>query len=168
MHRDHHYALQLRWTGNRGTGTADYNGYGRDHELAAAGKPTLLGSADKTFRGDAARWNPEEMLVAALASCHMLAFLHVAVLNGVVVSAYSDEATGTMQTAADGSGRFTEVVLRPVVTVADGTSADVDALHHEAHRLCFIANSVNFPVRTEATVSYTRLGGGKFRGTADT
>ena len=151
MHRDHHYALALHWTGNRGTGTADYNAYGRDHELTAAGKPTLLGSADKTFRGDAARWNPEEMLVAALASCHMLSFLHVAVLNNIVVTGYTDEATGTMQTGADGSGRFTDVVLRPTVTVRADTAPDLEALHHEAHRLCFIANSVNFPVRTEAT-----------------
>ncbi|WP_278256952.1 OsmC family protein [Nocardioides convexus] len=115
---DHHYALDLVWQGNRGSGTTGYRDYGRDVLLTAAGKPDLAGSADPTFRGDATRWNPEELLLAALAQCHLLSYLHSAVTHGVVVTAYDDSPVGTMAQAGQG-GHFTEVVLRPRVTVAD-------------------------------------------------
>jgi organic hydroperoxide reductase OsmC/OhrA len=148
----HRYELDVRWTGNTGAGTAGYRSYGRDNEVRAAGKPMLLGSADPTFRGDRTRWNPEELLVAALAQCHMLSFLHVAVTAGVVVTGYRDTATGTMTTHPDGSGEFVEVVLHPQVTVAEVAMIEkASGLHERAHELCFIARSVNFPVRHEAT-----------------
>lgn len=141
----------MAWLGNRGTGTSGYRDYGRTSEVTAAGKHPIDASADRTFHGEADRWNPEEFLLAALAECHMLSFLHVAVKHGVVVTAYRDEAGGTMEQQGDG-GRFTSVTLRPVVT----TAAPVDpeefaAMHHEASEVCFIANSVNFPVRHEPT-----------------
>ncbi len=146
----HRYALEVEWTGNRGEGTAGYRSYSRAHVVRAAGKAELAGSADRTFHGDAARWNPEELLLAALSQCHMLSFLHACVNVGVVVTAYSDAATGAMTTEPDGSGRFTRVVLHPRVTLADETQRELaDAQHHEAHRMCFIANSVNFPVLIE-------------------
>lgn len=150
MDVQHRYALEVEWTGDTGSGTATYRGYRRTTLVRAHGKPDLAGSADRTFHGDADRWNPEELLVAALSQCHLLSYLHVCVNHGVVVTGYTDHATGTMATTADGSGQFTEVVLHPAVTLADETQrALADELHHEAHRLCFIANSVNFPVRTE-------------------
>jgi organic hydroperoxide reductase OsmC/OhrA len=149
--RSHTYAARLRWTGNRGQGTRSYQGYGRDHELQVPGKPTLLGSSDPAFRGDRDRYNPEELLVASLSSCHMLWFLHLCAEAGLVVSAYEDQATGTLVEGADGGGRFTEVVLHPQVTLAEGDPDRAEALHHRAHQLCFIANSVNFPVRCQAT-----------------
>ena len=145
----HQYEVTTTWTGNRGRGTADYRGYARDHEITAPGRPPLAGSSDPTFRGDRARWNPEQLLVAALSSCHMLWYLHLCADAGIVVSAYVDDAHGTMQTDADGGGRFTEVVLRPHVTLERGDPAKAIALHGEAHRLCFIASSVSFPVEHE-------------------
>ena len=153
MSHTHHYALTMEWTGNLGTGTDHYRSYRRDHVIRIAGKPELLGSADPTFRGDPARHNPEDMLVAALSACHMMSYLHVCALNGVVVTAYVDHATGTMETSSDGSGRFLEVTLHPNVKVRDETMIPkAIELHHKAHELCFIANSVNFPVRCEGDV----------------
>jgi organic hydroperoxide reductase OsmC/OhrA len=149
--RPHHYALQVLWTGNRGTGTSDYGAYGRDHEIRVPGKAPIAGSSDPAFRGEAARHNPEDMLLAALSSCHMLSYLHLAAVAGVVVTAYLDDATGSMALDA-GRGRFTEVVLHPAVTIAAGDAAKAAALHEEAHHACFIANSVNFPVRCEPRI----------------
>ena len=153
MARTHAYAITTTWTGNRGEGTSSYRAYGRDHDLDAAGRPTLAASSDSAFRGEADRWNPELLLVAALSDCHLLAYLHLGAVNGVVVTGYRDEATGTMEEVG-GGGRFTEVVLRPIVTVADESMIKrANALHHDAHASCFIASSVNFPVRTEPTAT---------------
>ena len=146
--QEHSYRVGVTWTGNRGDGTSTYGSYERAHEVRADGKPTILGSSDPGFRGDPARWNPEELLVAALSQCHLLWYLHLAAESGVVVTEYTDDAVGTMITEPDGSGRFTEVVLRPsvVVTDADVITRATD-LHDRAHQMCFIANSVAFPVR---------------------
>jgi organic hydroperoxide reductase OsmC/OhrA len=150
---EHRYDLTVTWTGNTGQGTSAYRGYRRTHTVTAGGPPELLGSADRTFHGDRERWNPEQLLVASLAQCHMLSYLHVCVDAGVTVTRYVDRATGAMRTEADGSGRFTEVVLRPEVTVADPAMVDAATeAHRRAHELCFIANSVNFPVRHDGVV----------------
>ena len=150
---EHHYALTATWTGNRGTGTSGYRDYARDVTVVVDGKPELLASADKPFRGDPARWNPEDMLLAALAECHLLSYLHACVTSGVVVTAYCDEATGIMQEDGRGGGAFSEVLLRPHVTVADASMIEAaERAHAQANEWCFIANSVNFPVRHEATV----------------
>ncbi|MEP7184989.1 MAG: OsmC family protein [Rhodanobacter sp.] len=150
--QQHHYQVDVAWTGNRGTGTSGYRDYGRDHVIRIVGKPDLAGSSDPTFRGDATRHNPEDMLVAALSSCHMLAYLHLATVAGVVVTAYADAAEGLMETAGN-SGHFIEVVLRPVITIGAGSDqAAAAALHDDAHHACFIANSVNFPVRCEPRI----------------
>lgn len=152
----HAYATTVTWTGNRGTGTSGYRAYDRAHDITADGVPPIAGSADPAFRGDAARWNPEQLLLAALAQCHMLSYLHVCAVAGVVVTAYTDRAEGTMTQTPDGGGHFTEVVLRPHVEIADAALADTAArLHEDAHRVCFIANSVNFPVRHEPVVTAT-------------
>jgi organic hydroperoxide reductase OsmC/OhrA len=148
----HHYRVDVEWTGNHGTGTQTYQGYGREHEIRVAGKPVLAGSSDPAFRGDATRHNPEDMLVAALSTCHMLSYLHVAATAGIVVTAYTDTAEGTMETNAHG-GHFVEVVLRPQVTIsAASDAAKAEAAHEAAHHGCFIANSVNFPVRCEPRI----------------
>jgi organic hydroperoxide reductase OsmC/OhrA len=148
----HKYQVETIWTGNQGNGTRTYQGYGRDHEIRIAGKPVLAGSSDPLFRGDAGKHNPEDMLVTALSTCHMLSYLHQAVLAGVVVTGYVDHAEGTMETDADG-GRFLEVVLRPEVTITAGSDpAKAEAAHEPAHHACFIANSVNFPVRCEPRI----------------
>lgn len=150
VRRTHRYDLTVSWTGNRGSGTSGYRDYGRDHDVSADGRPVIAGSADRVFHGDKARWNPELELVAALSQCHMLSYLHVCVNAGVVVTGYEDEPYGLMAETADGGGHFTEVVLRPRVTVAtDGMTAAALALHAQASAKCFIASSVNFPVRHE-------------------
>lgn len=150
----HTYRATTTWAGNLGEGTRTYRAYSRNHDIEVAGKAPLLCSSDPAFRGDPSRHNPEDLLVASLSGCHMLWFLHLCAEAGVVVTAYRDEATGTMAETADAGGHFTEVVLRPQVTVEGTADAGrLDALHHRAHALCFIASSVNFPVRCEATVT---------------
>jgi organic hydroperoxide reductase OsmC/OhrA len=149
---EHHYAIGLEWLGNRGSGTSDYKSYGRDHVVRAEGKHDISGSSDRVFRGDVDRWNPEEMLIAALSQCHLLSYLHVAAMNGVVVTGYTDAAVGTMEQTADGGGHFTSVTLRPVVTISSGDPELARTLHHEANRECFIASSVNFPVNHEPEI----------------
>ena len=144
---EHHYSLTVQWTGNLGEGTSSYRGYSRDHDVLIPGLPVLPGSADPTFHGDRSRYNPEQLLLAALAQCHMLSFLHVAVRHGVVVTDYRDEATGLMRLNRDGSGQFESVTLHPRVTLADPAHAGLAGqMHHEANQVCFIARSVNFPV----------------------
>ncbi|WP_031519942.1 OsmC family protein [Streptomyces sp. NRRL F-5123] len=153
----HSYRTDLVWTGNLGTGTSNYRAYERGHEVSAPDAPdvpVLLGSSDPAFRGDKSRWNPELLLLAALSQCHMLSYLHVCAVKGVTVTAYADRAEAAMTQTPDGGGHFTEAVLHPAVEVADAASAALAAeLHEQAHRLCFIANSVNFPVRHDASVT---------------
>src|SRR6476659_2001253 len=120
MDHPHHYAITVTWTGNLGTGSSHYRAYARDHQISAEGKRApVLGSADPVFRGDPSRYNPEELLVASLSSCHMLAYLHLCADAGIVVTAYHDAATGTLVEQNDGGGEFTAVMLRPHVTITD-------------------------------------------------
>jgi organic hydroperoxide reductase OsmC/OhrA len=151
MNDVHEYQVTVIWTGNTGTGTSGYKDYSRSFELEAEGKHAIAGSSDPAFRGDEGRWNPEQLLVGALSSCHKLWFLHLAAVSDVVVTAYVDHAEGTMRTAPGAeTGRFELVTLRPVVTITpESDESKLAALHEEAHRRCFIANSVNFPVRCE-------------------
>lgn len=145
----HTYQLDLTWTGNCGTGTSGYRDYTRDVLARGQGRPDLELSADKPFRGDPGRWNPEVLLLAALSECHLLSFLHIAVAHGVTVSAYRDLPVGWLEQEGIG-GRFTRVLLRPHVTVVDAAHVElVPRLHQEAGRACFIASSVNFPVDHE-------------------
>ncbi len=151
--KQHQYEMRLTWTGNAGEGTRTYRGYRRDHTVEVANKPALLLSSDPAFRGDPSRYNPEELLVASLSSCHMLWFLHLCSVANISVVAYADRATGVMEERADGSGAFTNVTLHPAVTIEAGSDPEkARALHHDAHRMCFIANSVTFPVDVEGTV----------------
>ncbi|WP_375501300.1 OsmC family protein [uncultured Jatrophihabitans sp.] len=148
----HHYELGLRWTGNLGQGTTGFRAFTRDHDISAPGLPTLEGSADPAFRGDPSRWNPEQFLVAALAQCHLLTYLWLAVQVGIVVIDYHDSPTGIMLAEPDGSGRFAEVTLRPSVTITQDADLDrAQALHDRVGDYCFIARSINFPLRHEPT-----------------
>lgn len=152
MERLHSYETVVTWTGNRGTGTSGYRNYDRDHEVTADGRQPIAASSDPAFRGDPSRWNPEQLLIASLSQCHMLWYLHLCADAGVVVTGYVDRATGTMAEAGTG-GRFTEVVLRPRVSVASAEMvAPATALHADAHRACYIASSVNFPVRHDPVI----------------
>ena len=155
MPKTHNYHITTEWTGNLGSGTASYRAYSRNHQISAVEKTAPIhGSSDPQFRGDGARYNPEELLVASLSTCHMLWVLHLCADVGIVVTAYEDDATGEMAENADGSGQFTRVVLRPRMTITDGARVeDARALHGKAHHFCFIARSVNFPVEHAAVVS---------------
>ena len=154
MAREHRYTTTVTWTGNTGTGTSSYRAYERSHEIGATGKPPIPASSDPHFRGDAARYNPEELLVASLSSCHMLWYLHLCASAGIVVTRYADAAEGVMAEEGDGGGRFTRVVLRPQIRVQAGADlAQAHVLHHDAHAKCFIANSVNFPIECEPSIT---------------
>lgn len=153
VERQHRYATTVTWTGNSGKGTSGYRDYERSFEIDAAGKATIKCSADPAFRGDATLWNPEDLLVASLTACHKLWYLHLCSAAGVVVTAYEDHAEGVLTEGAGGGGHFTSVVLRPRVTITSSSdAARAMALHAEANALCFIANSVNFPVAHEAQI----------------
>ena len=147
MSKIHQYNTLLRWTGNTRKGTENYRAYERAYTVSINGKPELEGSSDPAFRGDPGRYNPEEMLVAALSACHMLSYLHCCAVAGVIIADYTDSATGTMEESNEGNGRFTEVILKPMVVVKDASMVEkANALHEKAHHYCFIANSCNFPV----------------------
>lgn len=152
--RTHRYPIRLDWYGNRGHGTSGYTQYGRDHCISVPGKPAIAGSSDPAFRGDPARWNPEELFVASVAACHQLWYLHLASDAGIIVTAYHDDAVGVMVEEADGGGRFTVITLRPTVTIAAGHDADLArTLHHRVHALCYIARSIACTVACEATIA---------------
>lgn len=147
MDNEHFYQLTIQWTGNKGSGTSGYGSYERSHLISANDKQVILASSDSAFRGDKSRYNPEELLVASLSSCHMLWYLHLCSEAGVVVTDYMDNATGTMQVKDDGGGHFSEVTLNPIVVVSDKAMINkANELHHQANKLCFIANSCNFPI----------------------
>ncbi|HEY7688710.1 MAG TPA: OsmC family protein [Dongiaceae bacterium] len=153
MAKEHRYAATVEWTGNQGAGTSNHKAYSRAHEIRIAGKPPIPGSSDPSFCGDPSRYNPEDLLVASLSGCHMLWYLHLCSTAGIVVTGYVDAAEGTMIETPDGSGRFTGVVLKPEVTVQRGADlAKARELHAAAHKMCFIANSMNFPVTHEPTI----------------
>ncbi len=150
--KTHSYAVDIDWVGDLGSGTAEYAGYKRDHVIRAKGKADIAGSADPVFRGDKARWNPEEMMLASVAACHKLWYLHLCMDAGIMVTGYRDHAAGEMEMNADGSGQFSGVLLSPVVTIAAGDAELAKQLHGKVGALCFIARSVNFPITHDATI----------------
>jgi organic hydroperoxide reductase OsmC/OhrA len=148
MEKLHHYQTAIQWTGNKGSGTDHYTHYERDYNVIIGSKPILHGSSDPAFRGDEEKYNPEDLLLSALSSCHMLWYLHLCSVEGVVVEEYTDHSTGIMEERKDGSGCFTEVVLNPRVIVSlESMLSKATELHTIANKMCFIANSVNFPVK---------------------
>jgi organic hydroperoxide reductase OsmC/OhrA len=151
--RSHRFEATVRWPADPGQRTTDYRAYSRNHEVTSGSAPTIPGSADAAFHGDSDRWNPEQLLVASLSQCHLLWYLGLCATGDVVVVGYQDHADGVMATTEDGGGHFELVTLRPVVAVADASMTEAATeLHDRAHELCFIANSVNFPVRHQPRV----------------
>ncbi|MCX6217905.1 OsmC family protein [Spirosoma sp.] len=147
MAKQHQYELTITWNGNTGQGTTSYRSYERSHVISAGTKSVIMGSSDPAFRGDKTKYNPEELLVASLSSCHMLSYLHLCAVAGVIVTDYVDNASGIMVETPDGGGHFSEVTLNPIVTLTDQSMVDkANELHEQANRVCFIANSCNFPV----------------------
>ena len=153
MSKEHLYTLAMNWTGNTGQGTEKYNTYERSYTLNASGKSDICGSADPAFRGDKNCWNPEELLLGSLASCHMLWYLHLCSEAHIVVVAYEDHPTGKMVVEAGGTGHFKEVTLNPIIKITDIKQSELAlSLHKPAHQQCFIANSVNFPILVKPTI----------------
>jgi len=147
MGRELIYTVAVKWTGNIGSGTSGYADYERSHLISITNKPDILASSDSPFRGDNTKHNPEDMLVASLSTCHMLWYLHLCADAGIIVTDYTDKATGTLVLPEGGKGYFSEVTLHPVVTITDKNKIDqANELHNAARQSCFIANSVNFPV----------------------
>ncbi|WP_437609160.1 OsmC family protein [Erwinia sp. V71] len=152
-HREHHYQVDVEWTGNQGKGTESYKTYSRNFAVSAGAKPTINGSSDPAFLGDASRWNPEDLLLASASACHKLWYLHLCAEAGISVASYLDHAEGTMVEGE--KGRFTDIVLKPQIVIRAGDDAErARQLHHKAHELCFIANSLNFPVRCEPQIRH--------------
>lgn len=146
----HFYKSKITWTGNTGSGTSDYKTYERSHVISIENKEDILATSDPAFRGDKTKHNPEELFLSSLSSCHMLWYLHLCATAGINLVSYEDNAVGVMEEASNGSGKFTEVTLHPIVTVTDKTMIEkANALHHEANKMCFIANSCNFEVKHE-------------------
>ncbi len=153
MAREHNYKLTLTWTGNKGSGTSNYTAYARDHLIAIEGKPIMSGSSDAAFRGDPMKHTPEDMFLASISACHMLWYLHLCAEAGVVVTGYIDNADGLMIQHANGSGQFSKVTLRPLVTVSHVSMIQpATNLHKDANEFCFIARSCNFPIHHEGSV----------------
>jgi organic hydroperoxide reductase OsmC/OhrA len=152
--KQHIYQVVVEWIGNLGTGTPDHGGYSRDHVIFAGTKPPIAGSSDPAFRGDPARWNPEDLLLASISACHKLWYLGLCAKVGVSVLSYRDEAEATMVEDPQGAGRFVSAILRPQITIqAGGDVGEALRLHHDAHEYCFIANSVNFPITFDPTIT---------------
>ncbi|MEM8895069.1 MAG: OsmC family protein [Bacteroidota bacterium] len=153
--KQHHYNAIIKWTGNLGKGTEDYTAYSRDHQVNIDGKyAELLCASDPAFRGDPSRYNPEELFLSSISTCHMLWYLHLCAKHGIVVTSYTDEASGAMEESVDGSGQFTSVVLHPKVSITDkDKKVEAIELHETANGMCFIANSCNFPIQHQPTIS---------------
>jgi len=153
----HNYKTIIQWTGNKGTGTSNYRDYERSHTISVENKPVIEASSDPAFRGDKTKYNPEEMLLSSLSSCHMLWYLHFCSEAGIIVTDYVDHATGIMEETSNGSGHFTEVILYPTITITDENKIEkAKELHTKANEFCFIANSVNFPVKHIPKILITR------------
>jgi organic hydroperoxide reductase OsmC/OhrA len=147
MNGQHNYKLTVKWTGNNGTGTSGYAAFERSHSIFVDNKNEILGSSDPAFRGDKTKHNPEDLLLASVSSCHMLWYLHLCAVAGIIVTEYMDNATGIMIETSNGGGKFTEITLHPTVTVTNSSITEkANELHKKANELCFIANSLNFPV----------------------
>lgn len=146
----HSYTLELSWKGS----TDAPRNYDRSHTLKAEGKPEIAASADPSSLGDPKKWNPEEMLLGSLASCHMLWYLYLCSVSKIVVTSYRDLPTGSLEIDPEGKSRFTHAMLSPQVVITDSSRIeDAQALQQKAHEKCFIVNSVNFPVEVDTTVT---------------
>ena len=146
--KEHKYKSKIEWTGNKGSGTDNYRNYERSHNIIIENKPTIRGTSDPAFRGEIDKHNPEDFLLSSLSSCHMLWYLHFCSVNNIIVEQYTDFAEGIMVEESNGRGYFKEVLLNPIVTVKSKDMVEkAIELHKKANEYCFIANSVNFPIK---------------------
>ena len=151
--KQHNYALKINWTGNSGSGTNRYKSYERSFEVSVDGKEIINGSSDPSFNGDKTKYNPEELLLASISSCHMLWYLHLCADDGIIVTSYIDNAEGIMVENDNGGGKFEQVILKPVISVTENSMIEkAIILHAKANKLCFVANSVNFRISHQPVI----------------
>ncbi|HEX4044742.1 MAG TPA: OsmC family protein [Gammaproteobacteria bacterium] len=154
MQKSHPYQVVVSWSGARHGTTTSYTAYSREFTISNKGKQDILGSADKMFRGDPNLYNPEDLFISTIASCHLLWYLHLCAEKSIHIMSYIDEASGHLKINADGSGQFNEITLHPQVIIANKQHIELATqLHEQAHKKCFIANSVNFPVACKPHVT---------------
>ncbi|PXY45043.1 OsmC family protein [Flavobacterium hydrophilum] len=147
----HIFKAAINWNSKQNQEQSERKFYSKSHKILIEGKPVLNVSAAKAFKGDPELYNPEDLLLSSLVSCHMMSYLYVCSQNGIEVLEYSDHAEAILEVASDGSGRFTEVRLHPNVVIANADKVqEALDLHTKANQLCFIANSCNFPVLHQA------------------
>lgn len=159
MAKEHNYSLTIKWTGNTGKGTAGYAAFERSHTIIVDNKVDIAASSDPAFRGDSSKHNPEELLLASVSSCHMLWYLHLCAEAGIIVTDYVDNAAGIMAETQNGSGKFTEITLHPIVTIKEIVMKEkANDLHKKANEMCFIANSLNFPVQHKSIIKCEVIG----------
>ncbi|MEP5341894.1 MAG: OsmC family protein [Algibacter sp.] len=154
MSYNHIFKAKVNWELSKGETTESPKTFSRNHIVEIDNKKNdLKVSAAKMFRGDASLYNPEDLLLSALASCHMMSYLYVCSQNNIKVLSYTDNAEAVLEVESSGSGHFTKVILNPVVTIKDETKKELAlSLHEKANSLCFIANSCNFPIVHDAQV----------------
>ncbi|KIO50995.1 OsmC family protein [Flavobacterium hibernum] len=147
----HIFKVALNWTSKKEEKSTSKI-HNKTHQIKIDGKPVLDVSAAKAFKGDPKLYNPEDLLLSSLVSCHMMSYLYVCSQNGIEVLEYLDNAEATLEVSASGSGRFVEVRLKPIVKISNPDQIELALdLHFKANQLCFIANSCNFPVLHEAS-----------------
>lgn len=152
MASNHIFKATLNWKPKEGENTQNPRNYTRDHEVKITDKKLLQLSAAKSFRGDTNLLNPEDLLLSAITSCHMMSYLYVCSQNQVEILSYSDNSEGILEVVGDG-GSFERVDLNPVVTIKNPKDIELaKELHTKANELCFIANSCNFPIHHKAKI----------------
>lgn len=147
MNHQHTFTANLKWNKTEATNDNSKKIYTKNHIVEIEGKPDLAVSAAKSFKGDPSNYNPEDLLLTSLMSCHMMSYLYVCQLHSIDVISYQDNATAALEIYSDGSGKIIEVILNPIVIIRDNIHVNLAiTLHQQANKLCFIANSCNFPV----------------------
>lgn len=151
--KNHHYKSTIEWTGNTGKSTENYRSYERSYTISVEGKAEINGSSDPAFLGNPNLHNPEDLLLASVSSCHLLWYLHFCSVNKILVLEYTDFAEGIMMEEKNGSGKFTQIILKPRIIVAEKEMIEKALeLHKKANEYCFIANSMNFEVKHEPEI----------------
>ena len=151
--KQHNYALKINWTRNIGSGTNSYKSYERSFEVSVDGKEIINGSSDSFFIGDKTKYNPEELLLASISSCHILWYLHLCAYDGIIVTSYIDNAEGIMVENDNGGGKFEQVILKPVISVTENSMIEKAIIQHaKANKTCFTANSVNFRISHQPVI----------------
>ncbi|WP_144282377.1 OsmC family protein [Chryseobacterium echinoideorum] len=153
--KNHQYKSKIIWTGNTGESTKNYRSYQRNYTISIDGKADILGSSDPAFLGNPELHNPEDLLLASVSSCHLLGYLHLCSVNKILVLEYEDFAEGTMIEKENGSGKFSEITLKPRIVVSEKEMIEKAVeLHQKANEYCFIANSLNFEVKHHPEITY--------------